>query len=96
MRVLCVCFTFSVAFWKLFIILQGFHDFHYVNVADRYALVSLCCCLPGFTLIMNICYVSITVLHENAPDVFLNAVFIFSLFFISKRATHCIYNVSDT
>ena len=82
-----VCFfNCSVAFWKLFIILQGFHDFHYVNVADRYVLVSLCCCQPGFKLIMNICYVSITVLHENAPDVFLNAIFIFSLFFISKRA----------
>ena len=82
--ILCVFFaffTFSVAFWKLFIIVQGFHDFDYVDVADRYALVSLCCCLPGLTLIMNICYVSITVLHESAPEVFLNAVFIFSLIF---------------
>ena len=74
-------FYISVVFWKLFIIFQGLHDFHYVNVADRYVLVSLCCCLPGFTLIMNICYVSITVLHENATDVFLNAVFIFTMFF---------------
>ena len=65
---------------------QGLHDFHYVNVADRYVLVSLCCCLPGFTLIMNICYVSITVLHEIAPDVALNAVFIFSLLFSLANA----------
>ena len=50
--------------------MNALHDFHFVNIAGQWVLVCLCCFQRGFKLIMKVCYVSVAVSHENAPDVF--------------------------
>ena len=71
-----------------------FHDFHYVNIAGHWVLVSLLCFQRGFKLIMKVCYVSVAVSHENAPDVLLkrrfHLKFDFSIASAYKVAFFCI------